>query len=82
MDATSIFIIVFATVTAIAFKVILYKRIQKWMDQDLIKGLADGNQEKLTFLQQQYQQLVDAKVKRKHLHNQLTELSEQFEQKG
>lgn len=80
MDVTSIFIIVVATVLAIVFKVILYKKIQKWMDQDLIKGLADGNSDKQAFLQQEYQKLIEQKVKRKQYSDRLTELADQFEQ--
>ncbi|EAR60497.1 hypothetical protein [Neptuniibacter caesariensis] len=80
MDVTSIFIIVVATVLAIVFKVILYKKIQKWMDQDLIKGLADGNSDKQAFLQQEYQKLIAQKVKRKQYSDRLTELADQFEQ--
>lgn len=80
MDVTSIFIIVVATVLAIVFKVILYKKIQKWMDQDLIKGLAEGNSDKQAFLQQEYQKLIAQKVKRKQYSDRLTELADQFEQ--
>ena len=80
MDVTSIFIIVVATVLAIVFKVILYKKIQKWIDQDLIKGLADGNSDKQAFLQQEYQKLIAQKVKRKQYSDRLTELADQFEQ--
>lgn len=80
MDATSIFIIVVSVVLAVVFKVVLFKRIRRWMDQDLIKGLAGENPEKLAFLQAQYQQLLEEKVKRKHFHDKLTALAEEFEQ--
>lgn len=80
MDMTSIFIIVIATALAIIFKVVLYKKIQKWMDQDLIKGLADGNHDKHTFLNQEYHKLIGQKVKRKEYSEKLTELAKQFEQ--
>ncbi|PIE25361.1 MAG: hypothetical protein CSA60_00690 [Neptuniibacter caesariensis] len=81
MDSTSIFIIIVATLLAIVFKVVLYKKIQRWMDHDLIKGLADNNPDKHSFLHQEYKKLVAQKVKRKHYSSKLTELSEQFEQK-
>lgn len=82
MDSTSIFIIVIATVLAIVFKVVLYKKIKRWMDQDLIKGLADGNAEKQAYLQQEYAKLVEQKVKRNQYPDRLTELADQFEQKA
>ena len=80
MDPLSIGIIVFATVTALAFKFVLYRKICNWMDQDLVKGLADGDQAKHEYLQQQMQQMKSDKVKRKVQHQRLTELAEQFEQ--
>ena len=80
MDALSIFIIVVSVVLAVVFKLVLYKRIQRWMDQDLIKGLADGNPDKLAYLTERYQELQDNKVKRKHYHEQLSDFAEQFEQ--
>lgn len=80
MDATSIIIIVVSTLLAIIFKVVLYKRIQKWMDQDLLKGLANGDDAKHAYLKEQHQLLLAQKVKRKHLHQQLIDLAEQFEQ--
>ena len=81
MDATAYFIIFVSTVLAIAFKVILFKRIQKWMDQDLIKGLADGNEDKHIFLMAKYTELQQQKIKRKEYHQHLTDYAEQFEQK-
>lgn len=80
MDALSIAIIIFATVTALLFKFVLYRKICNWMDQDLIKGLAEGNPDKLTYLQQQLRQLQTNKVKRKFQHQQLTDLAAKFEQ--
>lgn len=80
MDATSIFIIVISVVLAVAFKLFLFKRIRHWMDQDLMKGLADNNPEKLSFLQNKYQQLLTEKVKRKDYHQHLTSFAEEFEQ--
>ena len=73
MDTTAYIIIFVSTALAIIFKVVLFKRIQHWMDQDLIKGLADGNPSK-------HEELVENKVKRKHIHQQLTDFAEEFEQ--
>lgn len=80
MDALSIGIIAFATVTALLFKFILYRKITHWMDQDLIKGLAEGSQEKHLYLSEQLTQMKVDKVKRKLQHQQLTELATEFEQ--
>lgn len=45
MDSLSIFIIVVSVVLAVAFKWYLFRRIQGWIDKDLIKGLAGDNAE-------------------------------------
>lgn len=81
MDATSIIIIVIATVTAIAFKWFLFRRIRRWMDADLIKGLAGDNPAKLAYLQTQLTQLQDASTPRATLHEKLEQLAADFEQK-
>lgn len=80
MDALSIGIIAFATITALLFKFILYRKICNWMDQDLIKGLANGDQEKQIYLNEQLAQMKTDKIKRKLQHQKLTELSAKFEQ--
>jgi len=80
MDMLSIGIIVIATVTALLFKFVLYRKICHWMDQDLIKGLSEGNKEKHEYLQQQLQQMKTDKVKRKEQHQRITLLADQFEQ--
>ncbi|UTW04832.1 hypothetical protein KDX31_07485 [Amphritea atlantica] len=80
MDALSIGIIIFATVTALLFKFILYHKICNWMDKDLISGLAAGNSDKHRFLTGQLKQMKDNKVKRKRQHQLLTELAAEFEQ--
>lgn len=79
MDNLSILIIVISVVLALAFKIFLYNRIRQWMDNDLIRGLADGNQQKLDFLTDQYQQLKNTNTKRKEYHSKLTALAEQFD---
>lgn len=78
MNMLDIFIIVVATVAAIVFKVFLYKRIQRWMDQDLIKGLANGNQEKQSYLSSEHQRLISEKTPRKVLHEILTEQAKHY----
>ena len=80
MDITAYIIIFISTVLAIAFKLVLFKRIQRWMDQDLIKGLAGDNPEKHNYLTRKHQELIKQKVKRKLYHQQLTDFAEQFEQ--
>ena len=80
MDALSIGIIIFATVTALLFKFVLFRKITNWMDQDLIKGLAGGDQKKLRYLNEQLAQMKTEKVKRKLQHQQLTERATEFEQ--
>ncbi|MFW1677835.1 hypothetical protein ACFVYJ_08630 [Pontibacter sp. JAM-7] len=81
MDALSIFIIAVSVVLAIAFKWFLFHRIQQWMDQDLINGLAEGNTDKQQFLQQHYHQLRQQKIKRRQVAEMLTQLAAEFEQK-
>lgn len=71
MDPLSILIILIATLTAVAFKIVLIRKIRHWMDQDLIKGLAGNNGAKLAALQAEYARLQGLKTPRKALHQQL-----------
>ncbi|WP_428033286.1 hypothetical protein [Amphritea sp.] len=80
MDALSIGIIIFATVTALLFKFIIYHKICNWMDKDLISGLANGDSEKQQFLTAQLNKMKTDKVKRRLQHQRLTELATEFEQ--
>ena len=80
MEPIYIFIIVISTLLAIVFKVVMFKKIRNWMDQDLIKGLADQNPDKLKFLTEKYNEMIESKVNRKEYHQRLTDLAEQFEQ--
>lgn len=80
MDALNIGIIFFATVSALLFKFVLFHKIRQWMDQDLIKGLAQGHDQKNHFLTQQLTQMKTNKVQRKLQHQRLTELAAEFEQ--
>lgn len=78
MDTLDLVIIAIATLTAIAFKWFLFRRIRGWMDQDLIKGLAAGDSAKLQYLQQEYQRLSAEKLPRNQLHDTLTELAKRY----
>ncbi len=80
MDTTAIFIIVVSTVLAIVFKVVIFKKIRNWMDQDLIKGLAGDNQQKLVFLQEKLQKIKEDGIARKEYQDRLTAFAEEFEQ--
>ncbi len=71
MDSLSIFIIVVSVVLAVVFKWVLFRKIQRWMDQDLIKQLAGGNQELLSRLHQHHQQLMADGIKRSERHDRL-----------
>ncbi|WP_315983141.1 hypothetical protein [Aliamphritea spongicola] len=51
------------------------------MDNDLAKGLAEGNAEKHSFLQQELDQMRLNKVNRKEYPARLNELANQFDQK-
>lgn len=81
MDATSLFIIVITTVTAIAFKWFLFKRIRRWMDADLIKGLAQGDPARQAYLQSQLEKLQSEGTPRSQQHQKLEALAAGFEQK-
>lgn len=78
MDTTTLSIIVISVVLAVVFKWYFYCRIQRWMNEDMIKRLADNNSEKQKMLQQRYQELVQAKFKSKVIEQQLTEYAEQL----
>ncbi|SEG00703.1 hypothetical protein [Marinobacterium lutimaris] len=43
MDSLSIFIIVISVVLAVVFKWYLFRRIQGWIDRDLIRGLSSSD---------------------------------------
>lgn len=82
MDSTSIAIIVVATVAAIAFKYVLYKKICRWMDNDLARGLAEGDTAKHKFLQQELDQMRLSKIKRNEYPARLTKLAETYNQQN
>lgn len=78
MDLLSIVIILIATLSAILFKLFLFKRIRHWMDQDLIKGLADQDPAKQRYLHEHHQQLLQDKTPRKQIHRKLTEAAQNY----
>ncbi len=82
MDALSIFIIVVSVVLAVVFKWVLFRKIQHWMDQDLIKQLASGNPESLSRLHQYHQQLITDRVKRSERHERLHQFARNSEPEG
>ncbi len=79
MDSLSIFIIVVSVVLALAFKWVLFRKIQRWMDQDLIKQLAGDNLELLAQLHQHHQQLMAAGIKRAERHDRLHQFARNSE---
>ncbi|MBA4501989.1 hypothetical protein [Marinobacterium marinum] len=82
MDALSIFIIIVSVVLAIVFKWVLFRKIQRWMDQDLIKQLADGDPVRMSALHQQDQQLKQQGIKRPKRHERLQEYARNSEPKA
>lgn len=80
MDATAIVIIVVSTALAIIFKLVLFKKIRNWMDQDLINGLAGDDSDKLQFLQDKLKRLKSDGVPRKLYQEHLTNDANEFEQ--
>ncbi|MBV0932181.1 hypothetical protein [Marinobacterium weihaiense] len=79
MDGLSIFIIVVSVVLAIAFKWVLFRKIQHWMDQDLIKQLAGGDDQWLAALQQHHQAMLADGVKREERHRRLQQQADSGE---
>ncbi|PSL15178.1 hypothetical protein CLV44_10572 [Marinobacterium halophilum] len=71
MDTLSIFIIVVSVVLAVAFKWILFRKIQRWMDQDLIKQLAAGDHTAQGRLEHYHQQMIADGIKRPERHRRL-----------
>lgn len=71
MDALSIFIIVVSVVLAVVFKWVLIRKIQHWMDQDLIKQLAGGNSDLHARLHRHHEQLKIEGIKRSERHERL-----------
>lgn len=62
MDALSLGIIVIAVATAAIFKLFIVKRVRAWVERDLIRSLAAGDQQRIAALQQYDQQLIAAGI--------------------
>lgn len=75
MDLTAWLIIAVSTITAIAFKVFIYRRICAWMDRDLLRGLAAGDGERLARLEADYQRLRSEGLSRRHAQARLQQLT-------
>ena len=76
MDTIGIAIIVISVVLAVLFKVVVMKRIREWVDQDLIRSLANGDSTKLDQLMELEQKLKGQQTTRSERHQQLEQLAE------
>ena len=76
MDTIGIAIIVISVVLAVLFKVVVMKRIREWVDQDLIRSLANGDSTKLDQLMKLDQSLKSKETPRGERHQQLEQLAE------
>jgi hypothetical protein len=76
MDTIGIAIIVISVVLAVLFKVVVMKRIREWVDQDLIRSLANGDSTKLDQLMELEQKLKGQQTPRSERHQQLEQLAE------
>ena len=61
------FIVVITTVAGLYFHWWLYVRIKRWMDRDLALALANGDEQKKTFMLRQLASAQEQKVKRRDL---------------
>lgn len=75
MDLTAWVIIAVSTVTAIAFKVFVYRRICAWMDRDLLRGLAAGDAGRLARLEADYRRLRNEGLSRRQAQARLQQLA-------
>ncbi|GGC02676.1 hypothetical protein GCM10011352_31140 [Marinobacterium zhoushanense] len=79
MDQLSLFIIAVSVVLAVAFKWYLFRRIQRWIDQDLIRGLAGQDMQLHSQLMATDLSLREAGIKRAERHRRLEQLAHNFE---
>ena len=79
MDTLSIVIIVISVVLAVLFKWVLFRKIGRWMDVDLIKQLSKGEAALEQRLTEHYHSLKSRGIKRREIHNQLQQLADQHE---
>ncbi|MBS99784.1 MAG: hypothetical protein CMI01_14035 [Oceanospirillaceae bacterium] len=78
MDNLNLFIIAISVILAVVFKWYLFRRIQRWIDQDLIKGLADGDHRLLDRLHQADHALREQGRKRAQRHKELERIAADF----
>ena len=71
MDTLGIAIIVISVLLAVIFKVVILKRIQLWIDTDLINSLAEDDSALKAKLTSLNDSLSAQKVKRHERHQQL-----------
>lgn len=81
MDTLSIVIIVTSVVLAVLFKWVLFSKIRRWMDTDLIRQLAQGESELEQRLTHYYQELIKSGVKRREIHDKLQQFADRNEPK-
>lgn len=79
MDSLGLFIIAVSVVIAVAFKWYLLRRIQRWIDRDLIRGLAGQNAQLHSRLMETDRSLRESGVKRAERHRRLEQLAQSFE---
>lgn len=79
MDTLSIIIIVISVVLAVLFKWVLFSKIRRWMDADLIKQLANGEAALEQHLTDQYHSLKSRGIKRRDIHDRLQQLADSHE---
>ncbi len=82
MDTLSIVIIVISVVLAVVFKWVLFAKIRRWMDTDLIRQLSQGETEMEQELTRYYQELRAKGTKRKDIHERLQQLADRNEPKA
>lgn len=76
MDGLSLFIIAVSVLLAVLFKWILIRKIQGWMERDLIRQLAQGDTEAERRLEQAREEMRTAGIKRAQRQQRLMQLAE------
>ncbi len=71
MDALSLFIILISVILAVLFKFVLVKKIRAWAERDLLKSLANGNNDRLTALTELNQDLERQGISRAERYHTL-----------
>jgi len=81
MDNLSLFIIAVSVLLAVLFKWILIRKIQGWMERDLIRQLANGNSDVEHRLERARQEMLASGVKRAQRQQHLMQLARDDEPK-